>query len=514
MKDRHNAIKARSNRINFVFIILAAVILATTLWYSRILISKIAEDERLRVQNWATTVQRQAEMVNYVRTFFAKLEVEERKYATVWSYAYERLLSSTTSPEEFDYFIKIISGNETIPFVVVDENNRIIETTDPSIDLKKDKYLRGKLMAEYSVYPPITMDAEVAEYQFYYKPSKLFLDLRRLLNDLSRSFNLEIVDNIVSVPVIITDSTRTNVINYGNVDDNLFYSNRAVQAELDKMALENPPIGIEALGSGSGKSYIFYESSTLLKNMQYFPIALFLSLLIIIIGIIFLFNLARRTEQNQVWVGMSKETAHQLGTPLSSLLAWLEYYKLKLGEPMNPSDLEEMGKDVDRIQVVTNRFSKIGSVPELKTENIVPLIYKSISYLQARSSKKVKYSIDVDVNQVILVQMNASLFEWVIENIYKNALNAIGDQAGEINITVIDSNRTVSIDIQDTGKGMAKNILNKIFEPGFTTKTRGWGVGLTLCKRIVSDYHGGKIFVKSSTPGVGTTFRIILNKEV
>lgn len=498
-------------RINAVLVFIAALIIIATLWYSRILLTKIAADERLKVRNWAAAIQRQGEMVNYVRSFFSNLEIEERKYATVWCYAYERLLSSSTDPAEFDYYIKIVSENKNIPFVLVDTKFRIIDSRDPEINPKRNKYLRGSLRESYTENQPIELIAEGAVYYFYYKPSKLFEELKQLLDGLSNSFILEVVDNTVSVPVIITDSSRTRILHYGNIDDKQFYSKDDILALINRMEHTNKPI--EIYGLDKTKNYIYYESSSLLTNLNYLPFALFLSLIILITAIVLVYGLSRRAEQNQVWLGMSKETAHQLGTPLSSLLAWTEYYKMKRDEPMSLADLEEIEKDIVRLQTIAQRFSKIGSIPELKSENVVQVIYRSVSYIQARTSKRIQYHINIPSNQVILLNLNTHLFEWVIENICNNAVNAIGDKAGNVFICISETERNLIIDIQDTGKGIHKSMWKKIFEPGFTTKQRGWGLGLALCKRIVCEYHKGKIFVKSSVVGQGTTFRIILNKN-
>ncbi|MEG1910577.1 MAG: HAMP domain-containing sensor histidine kinase, partial [Bacteroidales bacterium] len=486
------------------------LIIIATLWYSRVLLTKISADERLKVRNWAAAMQRQGEMVDYVRSFFSNLEIEERKYATIWCYAYERLLSSSTDPTEFDYYIKIISENKNIPFVLVDKQFRIIDSRDPEINPRKDKYLRGDLRDSYIRNEPIEVGAEGSTYYFYYKPSKLFGELKQLLDGLSNSFILEVVDNTVSIPVIITDSSRTRILHYGNIDDKQFYSQEDIKHLISRMEHANKPI--EIYGLDRTKNYIYYESSSLLTNLNYLPFALFLSLIILITAIVLVYGLSRRAEQNQVWLGMSKETAHQLGTPLSSLLAWVEYYKLKRETPVSLSDLDEIEKDVIRLQTIAQRFSKIGSVPELKSENVVQVVYHSVSYIQARTSKRIQYHINVSSNQVILLNLNAYLFEWVIENICKNAVNAIGDNAGNVFICLSETDKNVIIDIQDTGKGLAKSMFKKIFEPGFTTKQRGWGLGLALCKRIVCEYHKGKIFVKNSVIGQGTTFRIILNK--
>jgi signal transduction histidine kinase len=226
-------------------------------------------------------------------------------------------------------------------------------------------------------------------------------------------------------------------------------------------------------------------------------------------GIILVFNYSKKSEQDRVWVGLSKETAHQLGTPLSSLLAWVEYFKAKEGEPIKMEDILEIERDVTRLEVITQRFSKIGAVPELKEEDIVPVLEKVSDYMRKRSSQKISFSVNANA-QSIYARVNAPLLDWVIENLCKNAVNAISDNVGSIKFSVVESNEFVNIDITDTGKGIPKTLFKTVFEAGYTTRNRGWGLGLTLSKRIVEKYHHGKLFVKESATGKGTTFRIML----
>lgn len=223
-----------------------------------------------------------------------------------------------------------------------------------------------------------------------------------------------------------------------------------------------------------------------------------------------LFSTARRSEQNQVWAGLAKETAHQLGTPLSSMIAWVDYLEAK---GVDSETIEELRKDVNRLSTITDRFSKIGSNPSLVPENVVSVIYSSVSYLKTRTSQKINYSINVPPEQSIVVPLNLQLFEWVIENLVKNAVDAMTRQ-GKITIDILDEEHVVNIDISDTGKGLSRNMFRTIFNPGYSSKQRGWGLGLSLSKRIINEYHKGKIFIKSSSLGKGTTFRIVLKKEV
>ncbi len=222
-----------------------------------------------------------------------------------------------------------------------------------------------------------------------------------------------------------------------------------------------------------------------------------------------LFSQARRSEQNQVWVGMAKETAHQLGTPLSSMMGWVELLKLK---GVDRETLSEIEKDVNRLGTITDRFSKIGSQPRLESADIVKLVYDTISYIRSRTSPKVSFTITPELDKEIMVPVNIHLFEWVIENLCKNAVDAM-DGSGEVNIDISEDDLNVIIDITDTGKGIQKSLQKTIFNPGYTSKQRGWGLGLTLSRRIINNYHSGDIFVRSSVINKGTTFRIILNKK-
>ncbi|WP_421875241.1 sensor histidine kinase [Marinoscillum sp.] len=324
----------------------------------------------------------------------------------------------------------------------------------------------------------------------------------------------EIVDANNTIPVIVADE-------YGEADyyknlpaaDAIKDSTRRrdfLYAEIQRMREEHEPILVTLSDNGQiyGYKTIYYKNSLLLTQLKYYPY-IQLSVIAIFALITFaVFNYSRTAEQNRVWVGMAKETAHQLGTPLSSLLAWTEYFKEQF--PEHQDIFLELEKDVDRLEMITERFSNIGSVPQLREENVPEVINEVVKYLQKRISRKVVMEIEAFPSDEILGALNKPLFAWVIENIIKNAVDAMGG-VGRINIKIMKVNEgQVSIDIADTGKGIAKNRIKQVFQPGFTTKKRGWGLGLTLTKRIVENYHGGKIFVKSSEVDKGTTFRILL----
>jgi two-component system, sporulation sensor kinase E len=340
----------------------------------------------------------------------------------------------------------------------------------------------------------------------YYQDSKLFSELKNVLDDLIKSFISEVAVNSASVPVIYTDSTKINVIASGNVDSVKIKNIDFLKESIASMAAQNKPIEVE-FGDGS-KSYIFYQESMLLTQLKYYPYVMFVTIGLFLLIAYLLFSTARKVEQNQVWVGMAKETAHQLGTPLSSLIAWLEYLK---ADGLPEETAIEIEKDIKRLETITERFSKIGSVPVLDSVDVSDVLKDAVGYMKLRTSKNVLFTVDQQTNAETKALLNVPLFEWVIENLIRNAVDAMNGN-GAIKITVSDQMQYVYIDIADTGKGIPKSKYKTIFEPGFTTKKRGWGLGLSLTKRIIENYHSGKIFVKNSEINKGTTFRIVLNK--
>ena len=266
---------------------------------------------------------------------------------------------------------------------------------------------------------------------------------------------------------------------------------------------------IEILFANNQKNYIYYRDSDLLIQLRWYPYFQLAIIALFLVVSYLAFSTSRKAEQNQVWVGMAKETAHQLGTPLSSLMAWVEYLKTQLNT--DQTHIPEIEKDLNRLNTITERFSKIGSAPALKKENIMEVLTTSVSYIRSRSSSKVEFTINNEQNYEVEAPMNVPLFEWVLENLFKNAIDAMSGD-GSITINVLDQQQFVYIDITDTGKGIAKSKFKTVFKPGYTSKSRGWGLGLSLSKRIIEEYHDGHIFVKSSEINLGTTFRIVLKK--
>lgn len=497
----------KTNNWKIILFAVAIIIVTTSLWYSNIFAHKVAKEERKNIEIWADAVHRKASLVKYTEDFFEKIKIEERKRVKLLAETYERVNKENNS-NALTFYLKIISNNTTIPVILTDDKGNITECSNVDFDEDTVKVLKGELKKEFSVFRPIKINYYAGKkFYLYYKESKLYSELRDVLNDLVQSFFSEVVINSASVPVIITDSTKNKIITYGNIKSEKFNNLKYRKKIFSEMVSENLPIEIDI--SGLGKRYIFYKNSTLLTELRYYPYIQFGIIGIFLFIAYTLFSTSRKSEQNQVWAGLAKETAHQLGTPLSSLMAWVEILKLK---NVDDETVKEISKDVHRLDTITKRFSKIGSIPILKNENIVGVIYESITYLKTRTSKKIKFFVNKSENQNIIIPVNLHLFEWVIENICKNAIDAMSG-VGIINFNISEDDKRVFIDISDTGKGLSRRDYKKIFNPGITTKKRGWGLGLSLTKRIIEEYHSGKIFVKNSTPGKGTTFRIILKKS-
>lgn len=357
----------------------------------------------------------------YTNSLMSSLSEEERERIKLWATATEELINSATSDNVNDLALNVAKNNKTIPIIMVDSFDNIIDYRN--------------------------------------------LDSVKMLNTKYREWILK--------------TFKTN----GN--------------ESYKIKMENETF------------VIYYADSSILDNVYLFPFfqlgIVFLFVLISYIS----FHIYKKAEQNHVWLGMSKETAHQLATPISSLMAWIEIMKT---ENYNEELTNEVEKDVKHLEKITARFSKIGSIPKLEMLNIVETANNSVEYLKTRIPKDISLQI-IETQPVIITLINSDLLEWVFENICKNAADAIATN-GKITIKINENNKNVYIDISDTGKGIPKSKFKTIFEPGYTTKKRGWGLGLSLVKRIIVQYHKGKVFVKSSKIAVGTTFRIVLKKKL
>jgi signal transduction histidine kinase len=321
------------------------------------------------------------------------------------------------------------------------------------------------------------------------------------------NFLWKIIEENDNIPVLIADQTDQIVTARNFVDAPRDNAEAYYAKELKRLKELREPIEINL--DDNQKQYIYYDNSNLLKQLSYYPYIQLSIIGIFLIGVLMVLATIKNAEQNRVWVGLSKETAHQLGTPISSLLAWIEI--LKSSYP-NDSMINDMGNDINRLKTIAERFSKIGSKTECELANINATLRQSVNYMQKRSSKMVTYTI-TESEPNIQTELCVPLFEWVIENLCKNAIDAM-DGKGKIHIDLnSDKRQHVIIDITDSGKGIDKREFKTIFKPGYTTKQRGWGLGLSLVKRIIEEYHHGKIFVKQSAPNKGTTFRIVLSQK-
>lgn len=337
---------------------------------------------------------------------------------------------------------------------------------------------------------------------------EILAEAQKELSKADLNSNIALLDKIItinnSIPMILADD-KDEIIYANNLDSIKSLNPLYLREQLAIMKKENKPIEISY--DGKNKQYIYYRDSDLLKKLTYYPLALIL-ILVLFLSVIYLFYSSNKAaETNKLWTGMAKETAHQIGTPLSSLLGWIAILK---AEKVDETYIDEIEKDVHRLNIITNRFSKIGSIPELQKRDVVLVTKKAFDYLQSRSSQQISFSFSSSDTEIKTL-LNEELFGWVIENLIKNAIDAMLGK-GEVSLVIENSAKNIRILISDTGKGIPKKLFSQIFKPGFTTKKRGWGLGLSLSNRIVEEYHKGKIFVQKSELGKGTTFEILVPK--
>ena len=381
-----------------------------------------------------------------------ELKSEETKKIEIWAQATKQLVNSY-SQGDFSLAIKVVSENRNIPVILIDECDSILETRNINFFSNSDSIILNKYdEIRYNINPLEKDSLTTIKAEKLLKQYKSYL--RETLNEMKAS--------------------------------------------------GDEPIEINFIGD---KQWIYYADSELLNNLRYYPIYQLLFIFIFVFIGYMVFSSARKSEQNQVWAGMAKETAHQIATPLSSLMAWSELIKNEKNEDM----IFEMKKDLHRLETIADRFSKIGSKPKLEKHEIISIVEKSVRYLKSRLSQNTEFIIENN-EQELYVNINKTLLEWVIENICKNAVDAMQGK-GKINIAINQNDSTVQIIIKDTGKGIDKLLISDIFKPGVTSKARGWGLGLSLSKRIIEDYHKGKLFLLESNEQNGTSFAIVLPKE-
>jgi signal transduction histidine kinase len=517
----------KKQRWKIVLVLIATILVGFSLWFSNSIVNKVAEKEKERVAQWADAVSRRADLVNLTNTAFEELRENERNKVQLWTLSMEEVNKDLS---DYSFVLQVLMRSSTLPMIVVNQKGEIEnthnleyldsifykesedqffdrETIDSLVNIRKRDSLLKCIDKWVLTHPPLVLDLFGNDKQtVYYYDSKKLAELSFSKDSLFSAFTNELVNNKDLVPVLFIDKESRQLItsNMLNISDSLSISE--LNKNVQQLSVQNDSITIK-LGPNQ-KGVIYFVHSEELTILTYFPVVQFIIIgLFILIGYL-VFSTFRKAEQDQVWVGMAKETAHQLGTPISSLMAWVQLLE---AQGIDASTIFEMNKDIDRLNTVTNRFSKIGSKAILKSENIIPVVENAIAYLRPRISSKVElnfYAEQFDIQ----VPINISLLEWVIENIAKNGVDAMKGE-GRISVTIKQIEDDVFIDIEDTGKGILPSKLKTVFQPGYTTKLRGWGLGLSLVKRIVEEFHRGKIFVYKSEVGVGTTFRIIFKAD-
>lgn len=504
-----------------VLLIVALILVGISLLFSNSIVSKVSQRERDRVTQWADAIKKRAELVRLTNRSFNQLREKELGEMELWIAATKEVSRATplNTQQSYDLPLKIINNNKDIPVIVLDQDKRVsthinlgfdkesLQASHPAKAPNEIKKLFEDSLVQLAnnweqVNPSFTIEIYEGLFMtYYYNDSRTIVKLEQERDSLINAFNKELIENTDLVPVVLTDSTKSIAL-ASNLDAQDILPEELPNT-LKSLSYDNKPIPI-SFEEGQ-QSWVFYASSPELTQLQYFPYIQFLLIgLFIFIGYI-IFSTFRKAEQNKVWAGMAKETAHQLGTPLSSLMAWVELLR---GMDIDKSIPEEMDKDIKRLSQVTDRFSKIGANTSLKDEYIVATTQNLLSYLRTRIPKKINLHFDA-AEQELKIPHNAALFEWVLENICKNAIDAMEGE-GNLWVTIQSVGNKVYIDIKDDGKGMTTTQQRSVFQPGFTTKKRGWGLGLSLAKRIIEEYHKGKINILSSEIGKGTTFRITL----
>ncbi|MCO5260632.1 MAG: HAMP domain-containing histidine kinase [Crocinitomicaceae bacterium] len=498
-----------------VLLIVALLLVGASLFVSNQIVSKVASQERQRAQQWAGMIKKRVELIQLTDRTFSQLREKEKEKMKLWVEASKEIAKPTAfSIPEFP--MQIVKDNNDIPVILLDNHLNIsgyrninidietIKKKHPQLSKKElnkalDDSLRSLALLWEQKNPAFTVEVYQGLFMKYvYDDSKDIARLERERDSLFKSFNKEIIDDEGLIPVLLLNQESRQIIGT-NIKDSILL-NKDIQVITREMTRNNDSIVIDF--NNGERNVLYFDSSPVIKQLQYFPYIQFLIIgLFVFIGYL-LFSTFRKAEQNQVWAGMAKETAHQLGTPISSLMAWIELLKSNEVDAMIVS---EMQKDIDRLNKVTDRFSKIGSEANLDNTNLSETVLDIVNYLQHRISKQINFITQIENN--VHAPHSSSLISWVIENIAKNAIDAM-EGKGELQIQLKTTPEFANIYIIDTGKGMTPQQIRSIFKPGYTTKKRGWGLGLTLVKRIIEEYHNGKVIVEKSQVGEGTTFKV------
>lgn len=492
---------ASKQRWKLLLVILALLVVGASLFYSNQSIQKIGSRERSKAKQWALALRKKAELVELSSQIFGALQEKERQKMELVVQANRTLLgaSDLNVSQDVDFALQIIEANKDIPFILLNDDGSVSQSRNLVQATSKEMMLQ---LAKNWIQEGRSYKIQVFEDMYMtlcYGFSKELLRLQTQTDSLIRSFNADLTDQKGLVPVLLYDP-HTKLVEASNLSENALAPGQ-IKATINEMELAYKPIALTIKGK---QKLLYLKDSEEVKQLYWLPYLQFGVLgLLVLVGYL-LFSMYRKAEQNQVWAGMAKETAHQLGTPLSSMMAWVAHLEQQDIDPMIP---REMHKDLERLEKITDRFSKIGSGAKLIEGDLAATIENNLNYLKARLSQKVEMHFELDAQRPLMVLHNASLMEWVIENICKNAVDAM-EGIGTLRIHIREVAEWVHIDITDTGKGLTPKQFKTIFEPGYSTKKRGWGLGLTLVKRIVEEYHKGKVFVLQSAPDKGTTFRI------
>jgi signal transduction histidine kinase len=492
---------ASKQRWKLLLVMLALLVVGASLFYSNQSIQKIGSRERSKAKQWALALRKKAELVELSSQIFGALQEKERQKMELVVQANRTLLgaSDLNVSQDVDFALQIIEANKDIPFILLNDDGSVSQSRNLVQATSKEMMLQ---LAKNWIQEGRSYKIQVFEDMYMtlcYGFSKELLRLQTQTDSLIRSFNADLTDQKGLVPVLLYDP-HTKLVEASNLSENVL-APAQIKATINEMELAYKPIALTIKGK---QKLLYLKDSEEVKQLYWLPYLQFGVLgLLVLVGYL-LFSMYRKAEQNQVWAGMAKETAHQLGTPLSSMMAWVAHLEQQDIDPMIP---REMHKDLERLEKITDRFSKIGSGAKLIEGDLAATIENNLNYLKARLSQKVEMHFELDAQRPLMVLHNASLMEWVVENICKNAVDAM-EGIGTLRIHIREVAEWVHIDISDTGKGLTPKQFKTIFEPGYSTKKRGWGLGLTLVKRIVEEYHKGKVFVLQSTPDKGTTFRI------
>ncbi len=503
-----------------VLLIIALGMVTASLFVSNSIVQKVSERERERARQWGGAIQKKLELVRLTNHTFTQLRDRELEKMELLVAAQKEVLRPAPADAMPDYTfpMSIVNQNNDIPVILLENDENISQYRNIELDTAyfRNKYsnftekqvrkaFEDSLLRLADAWrkknPSFTIEVFEGLFLTYiYNDSREIQRLERERDSLIQSFNQELIDNEGLVPVILMDGTNDSIIGSNLPAEKTRKEN--LRRTLSDLEAQNTPIVLD-FRNGT-VSHLYYDSSPELKQLQFFPYIQFLIIgLFALIGYL-IFSTFRKAEQNQVWAGMAKETAHQLGTPLSSLMAWIQLLE---SENINQMIPQEMEKDVKRLEKVTDRFSKIGSGAKLDDKDLTATVENVMSYLRPRISDKVE--IHTEIEQEVEAAHNGSLMEWVIENICKNAVDAM-EGRGSLYVSLKRVPEWAYIEIKDSGKGIPQKHFKTIFQPGYSTKKRGWGLGLSLVRRIVREYHHGKVYVLDSQVNVGTTFRIAI----